>query len=84
MSLRTAVDAVLKTMQKGLWVVTKLERGQSSTTLEMMSTFSSPLGVSPIALVALISRARTVEHLSDRSQLDARPSKRKLSAKSGL
>ncbi|WP_433741418.1 helix-turn-helix domain-containing protein [Pseudomonas putida] len=39
--------------------VSKLERGQSSPTLEMMSTLSSPLGLSPLGLVALTFAAET-------------------------
>lgn len=44
--------------------VSKLERGQSSPTLEMMSTLSSPLGVSPLALVALTLAAESGQSIS--------------------
>lgn len=66
MSLKTAIAAVLKAMRKtrGLsqmdlaevssrTYVSKLERGQSSPTLEMMTMLSAPLDVSPLTLVAL-------------------------------
>lgn len=45
-------------------IVSKLERGQSSPTLEMMSTLSSPLGLSPLALVALTLAAESGQSIS--------------------
>ncbi|WP_375233045.1 helix-turn-helix domain-containing protein [Pseudomonas sp. LS-2] len=39
--------------------VSKLERGQSSPTLEMMATLSAPLGLSPLTLVAVTISAET-------------------------
>ncbi|MGY2337681.1 helix-turn-helix domain-containing protein [Pseudomonas sp. SDO5532_S415] len=72
MSVKNAVAVVLKAMRKtrGLsqknlaevssrTYVSKLERGQSSPTLEMMSTLSSPLGLSPLGLVALTLATET-------------------------
>lgn len=66
MTLKTAIAAVLEAIRKARAIsqnnlaevssrtyVSKLERGQSSPTLEMMSTLSSPLGLSPLALVTL-------------------------------
>ncbi|MDD1963791.1 helix-turn-helix domain-containing protein [Pseudomonas putida] len=66
MTLKTAIAAVLKATRKARGLsqnnlaqvssrtyISKLERGQSSPTLEMMSTLSSPLGMSPLALVTL-------------------------------
>jgi transcriptional regulator with XRE-family HTH domain len=66
MSVKNAVAVVLKAMRKARGLsqknlaevssrtyVSKLERGQSSPTLEMMSTLSYPLGLSPLGLVAL-------------------------------
>jgi transcriptional regulator with XRE-family HTH domain len=72
MSLKFAIAAVLKAMRKARGLsqkdlaqvssrtyVSKLERGQSSHTLEMMSTLSAPLGLSPLALVAVTIAAET-------------------------
>lgn len=72
MTLKTAIAAVLKAIRKARGLsqnnlaevssrtyVSKLERGQSSPTLEMMSTLSSPLGLSPLALVTLILATET-------------------------
>ena len=72
MSVKNAVAVVLKTIRKtrGLsqknlaevssrTYVSKLERGQSSPTLEMMATLSSPLGLSPLGLVALTLATET-------------------------
>jgi transcriptional regulator with XRE-family HTH domain len=66
MSIKTAVAAVLRAMRKARGLsqndlaevssrtyVSKLERGQSSPTLEMMATLSAPLGLSPLTLVAI-------------------------------
>ncbi|UVH51715.1 helix-turn-helix transcriptional regulator [Pseudomonas sp. CBSPBW29] len=66
MSLKTAFAAVLKVMraarglsQKNLaevssrTYVSKLERGQSSPTLEMITALSAPLGLSPLTLITL-------------------------------
>lgn len=60
MSIKTAVATVLKVMRKARGLsqrdlaevssrtyVSKLERGQSSPTLEMMATLSTPLGLEP-------------------------------------
>ncbi|NUT76876.1 helix-turn-helix domain-containing protein [Pseudomonas sp. C1C7] len=72
MSVKNAVAVVLKAMRKARGLsqknlaevssrtyVSKLERGQSSPTLEMMSTLSSPLGLSPLGLVALTLATET-------------------------
>lgn len=72
MSLKTAFAAVLKTMRgaRGLsqmnlaevssrTYVSKLERAQSSPTLEMMTTLSGPLNLSPLTLVAITLGAQT-------------------------
>ncbi|MEE5055663.1 helix-turn-helix transcriptional regulator [Pseudomonas alliivorans] len=72
MSLKSAVAAVLKAMRKARGLsqkdlaqvssrtyISKLERGQSSPTLEMISTLSAPLGLSPLALVAVTIEAET-------------------------
>lgn len=72
MSIKTAVASVLKAMRKGRGLsqrdlaevssrtyVSKLERGQSSPTLEMMATLSAPLGLSPLTLVAVTISAET-------------------------
>jgi transcriptional regulator with XRE-family HTH domain len=72
MSLKTAFAAVLKAMRNHREIsqrdlahvssrtyVSKLERGQSSPTLEMMSTLSPPLGISPLGLVALTLATET-------------------------
>jgi transcriptional regulator with XRE-family HTH domain len=66
MSLKTAFAAVLKAMRASRGVsqktlaevssrtyISKLERGQSSPTLEMVTALSPPIGVSPLTLVAL-------------------------------
>ncbi|MDD1963762.1 helix-turn-helix domain-containing protein [Pseudomonas putida] len=72
MSLKSAIAVVLKAMRKARGLsqkdlaqvssrtyVSKLERGQSSPTLEMISTLSAPLGLSPLALVAVTIAAET-------------------------
>lgn len=72
MSIKTAVATVLKAMRKARGLsqkdlaevssrtyVSKLERGQSSPTLEMMATLSAPLGLSPLTLVAVTIGAET-------------------------
>jgi transcriptional regulator with XRE-family HTH domain len=72
MSLKSAIAAVLKSMRKARGLsqkdlaqvssrtyISKLERGQSSPTLEMISTLSAPLGLSPLALVAVTIAAET-------------------------
>jgi len=72
MSIKTAVATVLKAMRKARGLsqkdlaevssrtyVSKLERGQSSPTLEMMATLSTPLGLSPLTLVAVTISAET-------------------------
>jgi transcriptional regulator with XRE-family HTH domain len=72
MSVKNAVAVVLKAMRKARGLsqknlaevssrtyVSKLERGQSSPTLEMMSTLSTPLGLSPLGLVALTLATET-------------------------
>ena len=66
MSIKTAVATVLKALRRARGLsqkdlaevssrtyVSKLERAQSSPTLEMMATLSTPLGVSPLTLVAI-------------------------------
>jgi transcriptional regulator with XRE-family HTH domain len=66
MSVKNAIAVVLKTMRKARGLsqknlaevssrtyISKLERGQNSPTLEMLSTLSAPLGLSPLGLVAL-------------------------------
>jgi transcriptional regulator with XRE-family HTH domain len=72
MSIKTAVATVLKALRKARGLsqkdlaevssrtyVSKLERGQSSPTLEMMATLSAPLGLSPLTLVAVTISAET-------------------------
>lgn len=72
MSLKTAFAAVLKSMratrglsQKNLaevssrTYISKLERGQCSPTLEMITALSDPLSVSPLTLVALTVAAES-------------------------
>ncbi|MGY3301795.1 transcriptional regulator with XRE-family HTH domain [Pseudomonas sp. PvR086] len=66
MSLKKAFAAVLKAMRAGRGLtqrhlaevssrtyVSKLERGQSSPTLEMITALSGPLNVNPLTLVAI-------------------------------
>jgi transcriptional regulator with XRE-family HTH domain len=66
MSLKNAFAAVLKAMRAGKGLtqrnlaevssrtyVSKLERGQSSPTLEMITALSGPLNVNPLTLVAV-------------------------------
>ncbi|MGN2406677.1 helix-turn-helix domain-containing protein [Pseudomonas syringae] len=66
MSLKNAFAAVLKAMRAGKGLtqrnlaevssrtyVSKLERGQSSPTLEMITALSGALSVSPLTLVAI-------------------------------
>lgn len=72
MSLKTAIAAVLKATRRARGLsqkdlaevssrtyVSKLERAQSSPTLEMMTTLSGPLNISPLTLVALTLGAET-------------------------
>lgn len=72
MSIKAAVATVLKAMRKARGLsqrdlaevssrtyVSKLERGQSSPTLEMMATLSASLGLSPLTLVAVTMGAET-------------------------
>lgn len=72
MTVKTAIASVLKAMRRirGLsqrdlaevssrTYVSKLERAQSSPTLEMMTTLSAPLNLSPLTLVALTIGAET-------------------------
>nr|WP_314481861.1 helix-turn-helix domain-containing protein [uncultured Pseudomonas sp.] len=89
MSLKTAFAAVLKAMRAGKGLtqrnlaevssrtyISKLERGQSSPTLEMITALSSQLHVNPLTLVAITLSAesgqsvtgllrRTQEELAD-------------------
>jgi transcriptional regulator with XRE-family HTH domain len=89
MSLKIAFAAVLKAMRAGKGLtqrnlaevssrtyVSKLERAQSSPTLEMITALSGPLSVNPLTLVAITLCAesgqsvnallrRTQEELSD-------------------
>ncbi len=66
MSLKIAFAAVLKAMRAGKGLtqrnlaevssrtyVSKLERAQSSPTLEMITALSGPLSVSPLTLIAI-------------------------------
>lgn len=66
MSLKNAFATVLKAMRAGRGLtqrklaevssrtyVSKLERGQSSPTLEMITALSGPLNVNPLTLVAV-------------------------------
>lgn len=66
MSLKTAFASVLKAMRAGKGLtqrnlaevssrtyVSKLERAQSSPTLEMISALSGPFSVNPLTLVAI-------------------------------
>lgn len=77
MSLKTSFAAVLKAMRlaRGLsqkklaevssrTYVSKLERGQSSPTLEMITALSAPLGVSPLTFIAMTLGAETGQSLS--------------------
>ncbi|WP_259647818.1 helix-turn-helix domain-containing protein, partial [Pseudomonas amygdali] len=72
MSLKTAFAAVLKAMRstRGLsqkhlakfssrTYISKLERGQSSPTLEMITALSIPLELSPLTLMAVTISAET-------------------------
>lgn len=72
MSLKTAFAAVLKAIRgaRGLsqktlaevssrTYISKLERGQSSPTLEMMTALSAPLNLSPLTLVAITIGSET-------------------------
>ena len=92
MSLKTAFAAVLKAMRAGKGLtqrnlaevssrtyVSKLERGQSSPTLEMITALSGPLHMNPLTLVAITLSAesgqsvnallrRTQEELADLAQ----------------
>ncbi|MBC8997831.1 helix-turn-helix transcriptional regulator [Pseudomonas sp. N40(2020)] len=72
MSLKNAFAAVLKAMRAGKGLtqrnlaevssrtyVSKLERGQSSPTLEMITALSGPLNVNPLTLVAITLSAES-------------------------
>lgn len=74
MSLKKAFAAVLKAMRAGRGLtqrslaevssrtyVSKLERGQSSPTLEMITALSGPLNVHPLTLVAITLCAESGE-----------------------
>ncbi|MEO8488215.1 helix-turn-helix domain-containing protein [Pseudomonas sp.] len=74
MSLKNAFAAVLKAMRAGRGLtqrnlaevssrtyVSKLERGQSSPTLEMITALSGPLNVHPLTLVAITLCAESGE-----------------------
>ncbi|NVZ19656.1 helix-turn-helix transcriptional regulator [Pseudomonas costantinii] len=74
MSLKSAFAAVLKAMRAGRGLtqrnlaevssrtyVSKLERGQSSPTLEMITALSGPLNVHPLTLVAITLCAESGE-----------------------
>lgn len=74
MSLKNAFAAVLKAMRAGKGLtqrnlaevssrtyVSKLERGQSSPTLEMITALSGPLNVHPLTLVAITLCAESGE-----------------------
>ena len=76
MSLKTAVAAVLKAMRRARGLsqkdlaevssrtyISKLERAQSSPTLEMMATLSAPLGLSTLTFVAITVGAETGQSL---------------------
>ncbi|TNF83507.1 helix-turn-helix domain-containing protein [Pseudomonas sp. ICMP22404] len=77
MSLKIAFAAVLKAMRasRGLTqrnlaevssrtYVSKLERGYSSPTLEMLTTLSGPLNVNPLTLIAITLSAESGESVS--------------------
>ncbi|MFJ4605780.1 helix-turn-helix domain-containing protein [Pseudomonas atacamensis] len=86
MSLKTAFAAVLKAMRAGKGLtqrnlaevssrtyVSKLERGQSSPTLEMIMALSGPLSVNPLTLVAITLSAesgQSVDALPRRTQAE--------------
>ncbi|VVQ32542.1 hypothetical protein PS947_03038 [Pseudomonas fluorescens] len=86
MSLKTAFAAVLKAMRAGKGLtqrnlaevssrtyVSKLERGQSSPTLEMIMALSGPLSVNPLTLVAITLSAesgQSVDALLRRTQAE--------------
>lgn len=86
MTVRTAIASVLKAMRRmrGLsqrdlaevssrTYVSKLERAQSSPTLEMMNTLSAPLNLSPLTLAALTIGAEAGQSMrSMLSELKAR------------
>jgi transcriptional regulator with XRE-family HTH domain len=72
MSIKASVATMLKAIRKAHGLsqrdlaevssriyVSKLQRGQSSPTLEMMATLSAPLGLSPLTLVAVTIGAET-------------------------
>ncbi|MFJ2385854.1 helix-turn-helix domain-containing protein [Pseudomonas koreensis] len=72
MSLKNAFAAVLKAMRAGKGLtqrnlaevssrtyVSKLERGQSSPTLEMITALSGPLNMNPLTLVAITLSAES-------------------------
>ena len=77
MSLKVAFAAVLKAMRanRGLTqrnlaevssrtYVSKLERGYSSPTLEMLTTLSVPLNVNPLTLIAITLSTESGESVS--------------------
>ncbi|MFL1526238.1 helix-turn-helix domain-containing protein [Pseudomonas sp. O230] len=77
MSLKIAFAAVLKAMRanRGLTqrnlaevssrtYVSKLERGYSSPTLEMLTTLSVPLNVNPLTLIAITLSAESGESVT--------------------
>lgn len=77
MSLKIAFAAVLKAMRasRGLTqrnlaevssrtYVSKLERGYSSPTLEMLTTLSGPLNVNPLTLIAITLSAESGESVT--------------------
>jgi len=77
MSVKTAIAAVLKAMRRARGLsqnnlaevssrtyVSKLERAQSSPALEMMTTLSAPLNISPLTLVAITIGTETKQPIS--------------------
>lgn len=86
MTLKNAFAAVLKAMRAGKGLtqrnlaevssrtyVSKLERGQSSPTLEMINALSGPLHVNPLTLVAITlstESGQAVDALLRRTQED--------------
>lgn len=76
MSLKNAMAAALKAIRKARGLsqynlaevssrtyISKLERGQSSPTLEMVSTLSTPLDLSPLTIVALALATETEQSI---------------------
>lgn len=77
MSLKNAFASVLKAIRAGKGLtqrnlaevssrtyVSKLERGQSSPTLEMITALSGPLSVNPLTLVAITLCAESGQSLN--------------------